>query len=124
MKTTALIIATAALLSGCKSEPMTLRDEAERAQENLAEAREQAAEIVAESEEEAVDIIADARQQAKQEVRAATEEADVLVQDAKQDLDAVLNELSNAPQSIKTSPPAKADAGQRQRTAVDQGQAP
>lgn len=89
------LIALGLLVSGCRNEPSTLREEAEQAQENLEAAREEAADLIAESEEEAVEVVVDARQDAEEMVRDAKQQASSLVQDAEQDLTQKLDELGD-----------------------------
>ena len=96
------------VMTGCDSEPTTLREQAELAQENLAEAREDASDMIAESEEDAVQILADARQEAKEEVGDARREADELVDQAKLKLDAKLEVLQDT-ESIIEGQPAPSD---------------
>ncbi|EMB18656.1 hypothetical protein [Rhodopirellula europaea] len=80
---------------GCQSEPTTMREQAEQAQENLEAARDKAAEIVAESEEEAVERVAEARDEARDDIIEAKREASELIEDAKQNLEYRLDELAD-----------------------------
>ncbi len=96
MKTSIVIILFCLCIWGCQNEPTTLREEAERAQENLEVAREQAAEVIADSEEEAVEIVADARQKSREGIQEAKREAGNIIADAKENLTDKLDELGES----------------------------
>jgi F0F1-type ATP synthase membrane subunit b/b' len=98
MKIQAMALVLCLTFLGCQNEPMTPREEAEQAQDNLEKARVHAAEVIAESEEEAVEIIADAKADAQEEVKDATRQASEIISDAKEDLTQKLNELGETPQ--------------------------
>ncbi len=108
--------AIAIILSvGCQSEPSTLREQAEQAQENLEQAREEAAEIVADSEEDAVEMVADARENASDKIQQAQQKATGMVASAKKGLDQKLDELS-AEQSVVPSETIPVNDSQNVRT--------
>ncbi|MCO8123141.1 hypothetical protein NHH03_15440 [Stieleria sp. TO1_6] len=109
-----LIVAPALLavsfVAGCtdNSQPKTLREKAEQAQQDLAEAREDAAEMISDAEVDAVDIVADARDEAKEGIQRATEDANELVRDAEQKLDETLDAIENknlVPKTTDTDQP-------------------
>lgn len=82
---------------GCNREPETPREKAERAQEELENAREEAAEKIAEAEEDAVETVADAREEAEADLRRAKRNAADKVEDAERELEKQLDELSEPP---------------------------
>src|SRR6056297_1271525 len=118
MRYFSILVAASLLICGCDSEPTTLREEAEMAQENLADAREEAAEIVAESEEDAVEMVADARQDAQQEVADAQGEATAMIQNAKQDLDRKMQQLEST-ETIVSEEPIPTDESSDPETSID-----
>lgn len=103
MKMKILVLTSWLALVGCQNEPMTLREQAEQAQENLQDAREQATEVIAESEEQAVDIVADARADAQQKMQQGKRQAADIIADAKSELTEKLDELS-ASQNLQPKP--------------------
>jgi len=85
---TGMFAAALTALGGCQSdEPMSDREEAEVAQEDLEDAREEAADVIAEAEEESVEVLSEAQGEAKQ-----------MVQEAKQTYERELEDLRQPPE--------------------------
>lgn len=95
---------------GCTQEPETPREKAERAQEELEDAREEAAETIAEAEEDAVETVADAREEAQADLRQAKSKAADNVEDAERELENQLDQLSD-PQFVEDDPAVPQEEG-------------
>lgn len=109
-------------MTGCgPGEPLTDREQAERAQENLEQVREDAAETIAEAEEEAAEVVAEAEEEAVDMVGQAKEETRTNVREARRNFEEKLDQLAKPPEPepvpqipAEPEPEPAPDAGNQQ----------
>lgn len=103
-----LLLVAIPVTLGCDDKPVTPREEAEQAQEELAEAREDAADLIDDAEQEAIDTLADAREEATHEVDSAKQDAEEMVSNAEENLEQKLDQLGD--QTLPLKEDVKANA--------------